>query len=935
MEDFRFPVLNPVAEQMDTTSPDEDLPEKTHYTEALNMDSAPISNQPKLPSFPIARKGSAYLKRFQRVVQAIRFLSRDKPHTKALFLSGSDIKSQFSDIETRPRRLSAGYAIEEDGNLLGNPYSDDSGFECDYTFKEDHKLVKSEPRDIVENFSGKIDWNEEFQILLENPVTTPEQLDEQKAQIRELSRKFLEESLPIVKVIVEERSLPESKKTIKPAAVGGIAGGSKFIKNNTFFKFAKDTRDAMYGGDEFAMKSAGHELKSLNELISCHIPKLHFPLMCLINYLGWRVMCISVLPINNETLVYGSEDGGRTIMNSSPSMHQIMVMIGQKLFLKEHLVRGNSIIGPGDVEGHQGYDGRFYIADVSRLFPPAFLHNRAQKTIGSIWFRLLRPEFLRYYRKPLSSDAFSVMGTDDKEVHNEEILEATTHLELVYIPQFASDFEEWFEKTSTHSAEQVMLGDQIKQHLHKYGINLRYLFVVLCHFTTPELKRMFVIEICARTMRKLLWQKLRESPVQTHQKEALALLNMLFSDTEISRDYMKGAFVSEVMRRFIISTKPADHPRQEEYLRTLLIITPGERLLLFQRLLDIGGIEVYFQRHSKVDKSNWFQQSEHTDGTLSSDDLEQIRFVPTSAAINVATYTRTYEHIEDEIAYNKLELKAAIDLVGKIHIRVAQYRDHLAMLYRSQGKKYFKKAEKNYLLALEIREKLFGANNINVATYLDIFSGFYLQFGEHQHTQQLLQRSLAIKQQNLDPDHLSIATTLANLAEVYRKEGDFQEAEEKFQMSLTIIEKSFTEDVVVATVLKKMALLYRQQGKYDKAEPLYLRALKIMEARCGEEHSSYARVLANLAQLYQLQGKLDKAEPLFVKCLRIESKALGQDHIDVASTLNQLAQLYACQNKYDEATAMYQKALTTRKNVPFTRTLTYLNTVMFVLHISI
>lgn len=42
----------------------------------------------------------------------------------------------------------------------------------------------------------------------------------------------------------------------------------------------------MYGGDEFAMKAAGHELKSLTELIACHIPKLHFPLMATIDFLG-------------------------------------------------------------------------------------------------------------------------------------------------------------------------------------------------------------------------------------------------------------------------------------------------------------------------------------------------------------------------------------------------------------------------------------------------------------------------------------------------------------------------------------------------------------------------------------------------------------------------------------------------------------------------
>jgi hypothetical protein len=40
-------------------------------------------------------------------------------------------------------------------------------------------------------------------------------------------------------------------------------------------------------------KAAGHELKSLNSLISCNIRSLHFPLMALANYLGYRVIVIS------------------------------------------------------------------------------------------------------------------------------------------------------------------------------------------------------------------------------------------------------------------------------------------------------------------------------------------------------------------------------------------------------------------------------------------------------------------------------------------------------------------------------------------------------------------------------------------------------------------------------------------------------------------
>lgn len=78
--------------------------------------------------------------------------------------------------------------------------------------------------------------------------------------------------------------------------------------------------------------------------------------------MGWRLVCISLLPICTKTLVidififsvivikkvYGSPDGGETVYNSSSTMNQIIREVGKKLNLKEHKVKGISIFGPVD-----------------------------------------------------------------------------------------------------------------------------------------------------------------------------------------------------------------------------------------------------------------------------------------------------------------------------------------------------------------------------------------------------------------------------------------------------------------------------------------------------------------------------------------------------------------------------------------------------------
>lgn len=52
--------------------------------------------------------------------------------------------------------------------------------------------------------------------------------------------------------------------------LGGFAGGEKYITQGILFKFASD-KYGLYGGDEYAMKAAGHELKGLMGFYKCQV----------------------------------------------------------------------------------------------------------------------------------------------------------------------------------------------------------------------------------------------------------------------------------------------------------------------------------------------------------------------------------------------------------------------------------------------------------------------------------------------------------------------------------------------------------------------------------------------------------------------------------------------------------------------------------------
>lgn len=86
------------------------------------------------------------------------------------------------------------------------------------------------------------------------------------------------------------------------------------------------------------MKVAGHELKNLAEVYHFGPPRLRVPLACIVDYLGWRLLAISYLPIHEGTIKYGSMDQGLTLHRSDQEMNETMAALGTALNLKPQFV---------------------------------------------------------------------------------------------------------------------------------------------------------------------------------------------------------------------------------------------------------------------------------------------------------------------------------------------------------------------------------------------------------------------------------------------------------------------------------------------------------------------------------------------------------------------------------------------------------------------
>jgi tetratricopeptide (TPR) repeat protein len=234
-------------------------------------------------------------------------------------------------------------------------------------------------------------------------------------------------------------------------------------------------------------------------------------------------------------------------------------------------------------------------------------------------------------------------------------------------------------------------------------------------------------------------------------------------------------------------------------------------------------------------------------------------------------------------------------------------------LYLQERARY-QEAEPLLQRALAIREQQLGTEHPDTASSLNNLANLYQAQGNYEQAEPLFKRALSMSEQQLGAQHPGTAQGLNNLANLYQAQGKYEQAEPLVLRALTISEQQLgTEHPDVASSLNNLANLYRTQGKYEQAEPLFKRALAIREQQLGAEHPDTALSLNNLAGLYYNQGKYEQAEPLFKRALAIREQQLGAEHPDTALSLNNLAELYLDERRYEQADPLVKRALAIRE----------------------
>ena len=443
--------------------------------------------------------------------------------------------------------------------------------------------------------------------------------------LERVARDFRDTARTYGKVIISEVHLPVEAKTLRPLKLGGTLGGSKYVIRDVLFKLGngdlfKDYPDPLY----IANKIQGHELKGLKSYFGLFFNKgtlglVSFPLMALIDFKGHRITAMSELPISgHDTLILGSMNAGGEcdVANKDPTFSKMVHQASEAMGLKPHYVTNNRTAGGEieisccvDLEGHKGKDGKKYLLDFSRTFPPVFKPVEDRQEYDKVWpfYHMFRAEFLLRYKifSLLSPDAYSnfqsPLRPEAKAENHEEIRQATEFLRTQVVQNVCQAL---VKNVKSGAAEATNLS--LSHVFHREGLNMRYVGLVYAKlakdFYSEAMKNVLkelIAEALVRSLKNYIRGKWRAADGESNQLDATRdVLNAFFGKARNEQDWLaKNPFVlSSLVNAFSFTMQNAKFAvitfRTGSTIEKVGGSLVSIKFLVLKRLSEATGLEI-------------------------------------------------------------------------------------------------------------------------------------------------------------------------------------------------------------------------------------------------------------------------------------------------------------------------------------------------------
>ncbi|XP_028274941.1 clustered mitochondria protein homolog isoform X1 [Parambassis ranga] len=217
------------------------------------------------------------------------------------------------------------------------------------------------------------DWNEELQTTRELPrKNLPERLLRERA-IFKVHSDFAAAATRGAMAVIDGNVM-----AINP---GEETRMQMFIWNNIFFSLGFDVRDHYreLGGDAAAHAAPTNDLNGVRAYGAVDVEGLYTLGTVVVDYRGYRVTAQSIIPgilerEQEQSVIYGSIDFGKTVVSHSKYL-ELLDKTSRPLKIQRHNVLNEKndtveLCSSVECKGIIGNDGRHYILDLLRTFPP-------------------------------------------------------------------------------------------------------------------------------------------------------------------------------------------------------------------------------------------------------------------------------------------------------------------------------------------------------------------------------------------------------------------------------------------------------------------------------------------------------------------------------------------------------------------------------------
>ncbi|HET6586022.1 MAG TPA: tetratricopeptide repeat protein, partial [Nannocystaceae bacterium] len=212
--------------------------------------------------------------------------------------------------------------------------------------------------------------------------------------------------------------------------------------------------------------------------------------------------------------------------------------------------------------------------------------------------------------------------------------------------------------------------------------------------------------------------------------------------------------------------------------------------------------------------------------------------------------------------------------------------------------------------AVEIRRRLYGPEDLLVASSLNNLGNAHNANGEFERGLELLEQALAIRRVAYGDAHPRIAEALNNIGASLHGMGRYTEARARFEEALAIRQKLWgDEHPLVASTMSNLGSTLADLELYREAEPVQRRAIALLEKLHGADSPKLAMPLNNLANTLERRNAFAEALALHERSLALREAHDGKDSTSVALSLTNLGVLLDNMGRPDDARPRFERAL--------------------------